>query len=178
MGPGDKQDIRNKMENLDSELDTFFRSVRELKELRDMVGELPEKLLQGLTELEGQKKEMKKLMVSTQNLFTELEDHAKDILMDMEKKSNAMKGEMRSDISHMDEAYREEFERLRNEHRDRFAEISRKMRSFDKFDEVFIEERIQEILRDKHAGGNNLIWLGIIILLVCTAIAVAAFFLR
>ena len=178
MDSDNKQDIRNKMENLDNELDTFFQAVREIKELRDTIGEMPEKLIQSQEELEGQKKEMKRLMVSTKNLFTRLEDHAKDILIDMEKKSDGMKGEVREGILRMDEGYREEFDRLRDEYREKFEEISKKIMHVDRYNDAFSDKRITSMIDEKNTGGNNLMWVGVIILLVSTAIAVAAFYLR
>jgi len=176
MDSDNQQDIRNKMENLDNELDTFFQAVREIKQLRDTIGEMPEKILRSQEELEGQKKEMKRLMVSTTNLFARLEDHAKDILIDMEKKSDGMKEEVRSSILRMDEGYREEFTRLRDEYKEKFAEISKKIMHVDRY--PFNDERIKSMIDEKNSGGNNLILLGVIILLVCTAIAFTAFYLR
>ena len=52
--------VRKKIQALDSELDTFIKAVREIKEIRNTLGALPEELKQKTAEIEDRKKEIEK----------------------------------------------------------------------------------------------------------------------
>lgn len=91
--------VRQKFEELDSDVDSFIQSIHEIKEIRNSVGSLPERLKQGEEEIESRKKDIDRMMSSTSNLLMTFEEQSKGIIFDLEKKTGDLTDEVKTSIS-------------------------------------------------------------------------------
>jgi DNA repair exonuclease SbcCD ATPase subunit len=93
------ESISEKIKGLENELDTFIQVVHEIKEIRNMVGTLPDDLKQNNLVIETRKKELEKLIASANNQLANFEQRARDVILDLEKKTEALATEAKSRIS-------------------------------------------------------------------------------
>jgi DNA repair exonuclease SbcCD ATPase subunit len=93
------ESISEKIKGLENELDTFIQVVHEIKEIRNMVGTLPDDLKQNNLIIETRKKELEKLIASANNQLANFEQRARDVILDLEKKTEALATEAKSRIS-------------------------------------------------------------------------------
>lgn len=99
----ERETIYKKLEDLDSEINAFVRAVREIKEIREAAGGLPERLQDHETEIENQKKRLDTLLSATHDVLITFEEKSREVICDLEKRAGDMTGELQSRI--------EEFER-------------------------------------------------------------------
>ncbi|GBE03688.1 hypothetical protein BMS3Abin09_00606 [bacterium BMS3Abin09] len=91
--------VRKKIQGLDKELDTFIQAVREIKEIRNAAGTLPDDLERNKSEIEAQKKEFEALVASVNDQLVNFEQRAREAMSDLEKKSDAIVDEAGAKIS-------------------------------------------------------------------------------
>jgi chromosome segregation ATPase len=99
---GDLETVSKKFVNLDSEIDSFLRTIREINQIREDVEEFPGRLKKNETEIEDQKKRVDSLVSSTNNLLITFEEKSKGVLFDLERKTNVLAGEVKSGISELE----------------------------------------------------------------------------
>ncbi|MBI5057910.1 MAG: hypothetical protein HZB61_14960 [Nitrospirae bacterium] len=151
------ENVRKKCEELDSELSTFFKSLKEIRDIRDSVSELPEKLKQTETEMENQKKEIENLMSSTSNLLITFEEQAKGLFFDLEKKTENLAGEVKTSISDLKNIFELNNTRVNNEQKEKLQQIAGAYEhirsSFEDMGKV-VDSHGQSLnaLKDNHAG--------------------------
>ena len=78
--------VREKCEELDRELNTFMQTIAELRELRDEIGMLPEKLINSESEIAVLKKELKSMMLSVTKTVDSFEKKGNGMINDLEKR--------------------------------------------------------------------------------------------
>lgn len=122
----DVDDIKKRFDDLDSGLTSFMKSVKEIKEIRDAVGELPEKIKYSEEQIERQKIKLEQLMSSTKDVFISFEEKSKGVLFDIEKKTDALTDEVKSGISQIGKALKHGNHKLHNSQREGVEELSRK----------------------------------------------------
>lgn len=91
--------ISEKIKGLENELDTFVQVIREIKEIRRVMGALPADLERNREEIEERKNELDTLIASVSDQLATFEKRAGDLISDLEKKADALvreAGEMRS----------------------------------------------------------------------------------
>ena len=93
------ESISEKIKGLENELDTFIQVVHEIKEIRNMVGTLPDDLKQNNLVIETRKKELETLIASANNQLANFEQRARDVILDLEKKTEALATEAKLRIS-------------------------------------------------------------------------------
>jgi len=151
------ENVRKKCAELDSELSTFFKSLKEIKDIRDSVSELPEKLKQTETEMENQKKEIENLMSSTSNLLITFEEQAKGLFFDLEKKTENLAGEVKTSISDLKNIFELNNTRVNSEQKEKLQQIAgayEQIRSSFEDMGKMVDSHEQSInaLKDNHAG--------------------------
>ena len=118
------EEVRKKCAEFDGELDTFYQSLKEIKEIRDSVRGLPEKLKQNEEEIEKQKREIELLMTSTSDLLINFEEQAKGVFYDLEKKTENLAGDAKSNISELKSIFEINSLKLNNEQKERIEQIA------------------------------------------------------
>ncbi|RJQ47196.1 MAG: hypothetical protein C4538_05545 [Nitrospiraceae bacterium] len=117
--------VRKKCEELDNELDVFFQSIKELKSIRDSMAEMPDRLKQNETDIVSKKREIEDMLSSTSNLLISFEEQAKGLFFDLEKKTDALTGNVKTSISDLRKLFESNSARLHQEHREKLDEIAR-----------------------------------------------------
>lgn len=107
--------LSQKLEDLDNELNTFFQSVKEIKEIRDTVASLPENLKKREIEITHQKQELEQLMFSTNNLLMSFEEKTKGLFFDLEQKANILMNDVRLNVSQLKALFQFANTKLKNE---------------------------------------------------------------
>jgi chromosome segregation ATPase len=120
----DIEEVRKKCVDLDSELDTFFQSLKEIKEIRDFVGDLPDKLMQDQEEIESRKAEVEHLKSSVSSLLITFEEQAKGLLFDLQKKTEDLAGDVKSSMSEFKDVFESSASSLNNTQRERLEQIT------------------------------------------------------
>lgn len=120
------EDIKKRFEDLDSGLNAFLQSVKEIKEIRDTVGELPEKIRSNDERIEMQKKEIEQLMSSANNVFISFEEKSKGVIFDIEKKTEALTNEVKSGISQIGNMFEQGNMQLQDRQKENSEALSRK----------------------------------------------------
>lgn len=129
----DIEEVRKKCVELDSELDTFFKSLKEIKEIRDLVGALPDKLRQDQDEIESRKTEVEHLKSSVSSLLITFEEQAKGLLFDLQKKTEDLAGDVRSSMSEFKNVFESSASSLNNAQRERLEQITGAYQDIRKF---------------------------------------------
>jgi chromosome segregation ATPase len=156
------EDVRKKCIELDSELDTFFQSLKEISEIRDSVRYLPEKLRQNEEEIENRKREIESMMSSTSDLLINFEEQAKGLFYDLEKKTENLAGDVKSDLSELKNIYELNSLKLHNEQKESIEQITA---AYEQIKEFFnniksvIDHHEQSIntLNDNYTGISKMI---------------------
>ena len=94
----ERDTVYKKLEDLDSEINDFIRTVRELKEIRESAGELTEKLQEHETEIKNQQKRLDILLSSTHDVLVTFEEKSREAIVDMENRAGDMAEEIQSGI--------------------------------------------------------------------------------
>jgi chromosome segregation ATPase len=149
------ESVKRKFETLDSELNVFLKSIREIKEIRDSVEELPERLKQNKQEIENQKKDLERLMTSTNNLLMTFEEQSKGIIFDLEKKTEALTNEVKSSLSQISNLFKHENIRLPDVNKEALEELSKRVKeikiAYDSLKEVVeSHEQTINLLKDNY----------------------------
>lgn len=118
------EDVRKKCVELDHELNTFFQALKEIKEIRDVVGNLPDKLRQNEEEMEHQKVEIEALMSSVSNLLIAFEEQSKGLFFDMEKKTELLVSNTKSSISELKNVFELNSEKLHEAQKERLEQVT------------------------------------------------------
>jgi len=118
--------VNRKFENLDSELNTFLQSIREIKEIRENVGGLPDKLTQHEAEIEEKKIKLGQLEASISKLLKIFEEKSKGAIVDLEKKADDMAAEVKSALSRFDEISKQAGNQFQEKDRERLETVSKK----------------------------------------------------
>ncbi|MBI5408667.1 MAG: hypothetical protein HZA14_04815 [Nitrospirae bacterium] len=145
------ENVRKRCEALDHELNTFFQSIKEMKEIRDSVSMLPDKLKQSEEELENQKKEIERLMSFTGNLLITFEEQAKGLFFDLEKKTETLAGDVRSGISDLKNVFEMNSMRLSDEQKEKLEQIAK---AFDHMKTYY--EEMKKALESHEQAINSL----------------------
>jgi methyl-accepting chemotaxis protein len=95
--------MQKKLEDLDKEIDTFIQVVKEVKEMKESSGLLHARLIQNADEIESQKKELERLMSSSSSLIAATGEQTRGIVIDLEKKSEALMQNVKMGIAHLQE---------------------------------------------------------------------------
>jgi len=136
--------VRKKLEDLDSEVNTFIQVVRDVKEMKDSAGELTEKLARHEGEIEQQKKELGQLISTTKNLGMNIEEQTKGIIFDLEMKTDALVREVRSGISQISNVCTKGGVQLREHHNETLFHLT------NKYEEIKKAYEILKIMVDAH----------------------------
>ncbi|MBI5099269.1 MAG: hypothetical protein HZB30_08525 [Nitrospirae bacterium] len=156
------EDVRKKCVEFDGELDTFYQSLREIKEIRDSVRDLPEKLKQNEEEIEKHKREIECMMTSAGDLLINFEEQAKGLFYDLEKKTENLAGDVRSNISELKNIFEIDSQKLHNEQKERIEQITltyEQIKIFFKNIKSVIDSHEQSIntLNDNYANSLEMI---------------------
>ncbi len=116
--------VRKKCVELDHELNTFFQALKEIKEIRDTVGYLPDKLRQNEEDIEHQKVEIEALMSSVSNLLIAFEEQSKGLFFDMEKKTELLVSNTKSSISELKNVFESNSEKLHEQQKERLEQVT------------------------------------------------------
>ncbi len=108
--------VRKKFEDIDGDLNNFIQSIREIKEIRDSVESLPERLKEGEAEFESRTQDLDRMMVSTNNLLMNFEEQAKGIIFDLEKKTDNLTNEAKMSIAELGNIFNQGNDHLKNEY--------------------------------------------------------------
>jgi len=151
------EDVRKKFEVLESELNAFFQSVKEIKEIRDSIGDLPDIIRQNKEDIENQKKDIEGLMTSTSNLLITFDEQAKGLFFDLERKTENLAGNVKASISELKNVFELNSSKLQNEQKDRIEQITgayEKIKSFFGDIKSLVDSHEQSIiiLNDNYAG--------------------------
>jgi chromosome segregation ATPase len=158
----DIEEVRKKCVELDSELDTFFQSLKEIKEIRDFVGELPDKLMQDKEQIESRKAEVEHLKSSVGALLITFEEQAKGLLFDLQKKTEDLAGDVRSSMSEFRNVFESSASSLNNTQRERLEQITgayQEIRNFFENIKSIIDSHEQSIIKLNDNYGNLLMTL-------------------
>jgi len=117
------ENVRKKCEALDSELNSFFQSIKEIRSVRDSFAGMPDRLKQNEVEIEHQKREMENMLSSTRNLLMSFEEQAKGLFFDLEKKTDAFAGNVKTNISELGNVFETSSTRFIEEQKDRLGQI-------------------------------------------------------
>ncbi|MBI5741054.1 MAG: hypothetical protein HZA16_10060 [Nitrospirae bacterium] len=128
------ENVRKKCETLDNELNSFFESIKEIRSVRDSVAGLPDRLKQNEAELEQQKMEMDNMLSSTRNLLISFEEQAKGLFFDLEKKTDALAGNVTTSISELGNVFETGSGRLIEEQKERLGQI---IKAYDQIQMTF-----------------------------------------
>ncbi len=112
----DIEGVRKKFEDIDSDLNNFTQSIREIKEIRESVGTLPERLKESEAEFESRSQDLDRMMVSTNNLLMTFEEQAKGIIFDLEKKTESLTNEAKLSIAELGNVFNQSSDHLKKEH--------------------------------------------------------------
>lgn len=121
----DVETIQKKFIELDRELDMFFQSVKEIKDLRNSISNLPDKLKKSEEEIENQRQEIAALITSAKDILVSFEERATGLFYDLEKKTETLTSDVRSHITEfrtaleagaLGRAEMEKFERMAEEY--------------------------------------------------------------
>jgi chromosome segregation ATPase len=123
----------NSFKKLDGELDTFLMSIREVKEMRDTVGTLPEKLKLNEIEIENQKKELEQLIMSSNDLLIAFKEKSSGAIFDLGKKTDTLASEVRSGMSKFSNMFQQSNNQLQDQYRQKFEDISVKFEVLQAF---------------------------------------------
>ncbi len=116
-GVNEINNVSAKFKSLDSELNTFLKTIKEIKDIRENVGSLPEKLKHHEQEIEKQKNKLNGLMSSTNNLLMTFQEQAKGVIFDLEKKTDVLADEAKTGISHINNIFQENTAQFKDEQR-------------------------------------------------------------
>ncbi len=122
----DVETVSKKFEDLDKEIGIFLQTIKEVKEIRDTVGTFPDMLKHNEVEIEQQKKELASLMSTTNNLLVTFEEQAKGVIFDLENKTDTLTSEVKLSVSQINDIFQQNNAQLRDEHIEKFEEISNK----------------------------------------------------
>jgi chromosome segregation ATPase len=145
------ESVRKKFEEIDSDLNNFIQSIREIKEIRDSVGSMPDRLKQSENELENQRKDLDRMMKSSNNLLMTFEEQAKGIIFDLEKKTGVLTEEVRSSISQIGSILKENNGALENRNSEDAVEL---MKNYDELNQSF--EILKNVVGDQQQTVNAL----------------------
>lgn len=124
----DLKTVQKKLESLDSELTMFMQSIKEIKEIRDSVESLPERLRQREIEIEQQKKEVDTLISSTNKLFIAVQEQTRGIVYDLEKKAQDLSGHIEQSMSQVNTICEQHSIQRQREHKQELEAITKKFR--------------------------------------------------
>jgi hypothetical protein len=174
----DIEKARKKIETLDLELSTFLQAVKEIKEIRNTVGELPLQLKNDKEEIENQKKQLEGLILSSNKLLAELAVHANEVILDLARKTDTMSEEIRSSIAQFDNVFKEQATTLQDEQGKRSKDMTKKIMHLEKAYDQQTEKKLNDGIDKVHFSSKNVLWVVSIILLTSIIISVFAFSLR
>ena len=151
----------NSFEKLDGELDTFLKSIREVKEIRDTAGSLPEKLKLNEIEIENQKKEIERLILSSNDLLMAFKEKSSGAIFDLGKKTDTLASEVRSGMSKFSDMFQQSNNQLQDQYRQKFEDISEKFEALQAFCEslknmTFSIEQSVAALQDNYWAVSNI----------------------
>ncbi len=122
----DIEGVRKKFEDIDGDLNNFMQSIKEIKEIRNSVGSLPERLKESEAEFESRTMDLDRMMVSTNNLLMTFEEQAKGIIFDLEKKTDSLTNEAKLSIAELGNIFNQSNDQLKSEHSKQTEDVSRK----------------------------------------------------
>lgn len=121
----DIESVRKKFEDIDSELNCFIDSIREIKKIRDSVESLPDRLKQSEEELQNRRADLDRMMSSTNNLLMTFEEQAKGIVFDLEKKTESLTSELKSSISQISGVFNENNIQMKGQYEKQTEDMSK-----------------------------------------------------
>ena len=145
------ESVRKKFEDIDSDLNNFIQSIREIKEIRESVGSLPDRLKQSEQELENQRKDLDRMMSSSNNLLMTFEEQAKGIIFDLEKKTGELTTEVKSSISQIGNIFNENNGALKDHNSQESKELMKKINDLKQSFEI-----IKNVVGDQQQTVNVL----------------------
>jgi methyl-accepting chemotaxis protein len=149
--------MQKKLEDLDKEIDTFIQVVKEVKEMKESAGLLHERLIQNADEIESQKKELERLMSSSSSLIAATGEQTRGIVIDLEKKSEALMQNVKTGIAYLQELQTRPYD------------IDIKLKK--------LEERLEQSIQEKHSAQKIFPWAVLLILIAAIFFTIIIFFL-
>lgn len=128
----DIETVTIKFEDLDNELNIFLEAINEIKEIRDTVGTLPEKLLQSEKDIEKQKHELHELKSSANNVLISVGEQARGVIFDLEKKTEDLTSEVKSGITRINNLFQEGNSRLEDRYKEETDNVLIKYKELEK----------------------------------------------
>jgi polysaccharide pyruvyl transferase WcaK-like protein len=149
--------MQKKLEDLDKAIDTFIQVVKEVKEMKESAGLLHARLIQNADEIESQKKELERLMSSSSSLIAATGEQTRGIVIDLEKKSEALMQNVKTGIAHLQELQTRPYD------------IDIKLKK--------LEERLEQSIQEKHSAQKIFTWAVLLILIAAIFFTIIIFFL-
>ncbi len=150
-GMSEIESVRKKFEDIDSDLNNFLQSIREIKEIRDSVGSLPDRLKESEKQLENRRQDLDRMVTSSNNLLMTFEEQAKGIIFDLEKKTGALTEEVRSSISQIGRIFNENNSTLKDRNPGEADELIKKYENLNQSFEI-----IKNVVGDQQQTVNAL----------------------
>jgi len=118
------ENFRKKCVALDSELNSFYHSIQEIKSIRDTVAELPDRLKDNEEEIEHQKERMENMLSSTSHFLITFEEQAKGLFFDLEKKTDKLIADVKTSVSELRNVFESNNARLQEEQKNKLEKVA------------------------------------------------------
>jgi len=118
------ENFRKKCVALDSELNSFYHSIQEIKSIRDTVAELPDRLKDNEEEIEHQKERMENMLSSTSHFLITFEEQAKGLFYDLEKKTDKLIADVKTSVSELRNVFESNNARLQEEQKNKLEKVA------------------------------------------------------
>ncbi|MBI5664251.1 MAG: hypothetical protein HZC49_04040 [Nitrospirae bacterium] len=145
----DPASVQKKLEDLDSEVNTFIQVVKEVKEIKASAGMLQKRLMQHEGEIEHKKNELEQLISTTQSLRMNIEEQSKGVIYDLEMMTDTLIREVKSGISQIGNIYEKGSTQLQEQHNETSESLSLKC------DEIKKAYEKLKIIVDSHEQRIN-----------------------
>jgi len=157
----DIERVRQKFEDLDNDVDSFIQSIREIKEIRNSVGSLPERLKQSEETMESQRKDLDRMMSSTSNLLMTFEEQSKGIIFDLEKKTADLTGEVKTSISQIGNILNQSNDQLKDQYMKQSDDMLKKYKDLKQSLEILKnvvgdQQQTVNALKNEYTAGSKI----------------------
>lgn len=117
--------MTKRFEDLDSELNLFLEAVKDIKDIRDEVESLPERLRQNEAELENRKGQINELISSANNMLIGLNKRAQGVIFDVEKRSADLTDEVKSEVDRINNMLEERSSKIEERYKEKHDDLGR-----------------------------------------------------
>lgn len=130
---GSLEGVKKSLDDLDREVDSFLEVIRDARKMKSSVEELHERLRAHEGEVAQRKKELEKLITSSQGLVEGISEQTRGVLTDMEKKADAMVAEVKDGIARIGSVCEQGRDELRGQQREQAEELAKKYEDIRSF---------------------------------------------